>query len=137
VSLQTVQGDELATLRVTSTTTSTGSAERPPASTANLAIEVFDNKGWQGNAGPSVGICSDYDHGSGGCYRKGFRNGEVIQAITGTEYRLIHASQIDGAVHLIRFDSDSTTNCTWLVNSHIDIETWNEVTMDEDQMDED
>jgi len=32
---------------------------------------------------------------------------------------------------------DSTTNCAWFVNSHIDIETWNEVTMDEDQMDED
>jgi len=28
------------------------------------------------------------------------------------------------------------TNCAWLVNSHIDIETWNEVTMD-DQIDED
>jgi len=61
----------------------------------------------------------------------------VMQAIPGTEYRLIHAFQIDGAAHLLPFDSNSMTNYTWLVNSHIDIETWNEVTIDEDQMDED
>ena len=62
---------------------------------------------------------------------------KVARAAPGTEYRLVHASQIDGAAHLIPFDPDNTTNCAWLVNSHIDLETWNEVTMDEDQMDED
>ena len=135
--MQTVLGDEPAALRVASTTTSVESAERPPAGTANLATEVFNNQGRQGNAGPSVGICSDYDHGRLGCHRKGFRDGEGCASNTGAEYRLVHASQIDGAAHLIPFDPDSTTNCAWLVNSHIDIETWNEVTMDEDQMDED
>jgi hypothetical protein len=62
---------------------------------------------------------------------------KVARATPETEYRLVHASQIDGAAHLIPFEPDNKTNCAWLVNSHIDIETWNEVTMDEDQMDED
>jgi len=62
---------------------------------------------------------------------------KVVQATPGTEYRLVYASEINGAVHLIPFDPDSKTNCVWLVNSHIDIEMWNEVAMDEDQMDED
>jgi hypothetical protein len=62
---------------------------------------------------------------------------KVARATPETEYRLVHASQIDGAAHLIPFEPDDKTNCAWLVNSHIDIETWNEVTMDEDQMDED
>jgi len=48
---------------------------------------------------------------------------KVMQAIPGTEYRLIHAFQIDGAAHLMPFDPNSMTNYTWLVNSHIDIET--------------
>ena len=72
-----------------------------------------------------------------GTVERASRMVKVVQEIPGTEYRLVHASQIDGATHLIPFDPDSMTNCAWLVNSHIDIETWNEVTMDEDQMDED
>jgi len=62
---------------------------------------------------------------------------KVVQAMPGTEYQLIHASEIDGAAHLLPFDPDSSTNCSWLVNSHVDIETWNQVAMDEDRMDED
>jgi len=62
---------------------------------------------------------------------------KVVQAMPGTEYQLVHASEIDGAVHLLPFDPDSSTNCSWLVNSHVNIETWNQVAMDEDRMDED
>jgi len=75
--------------------------------------------------------------GAGGAIERASGMVKVVQATPGTEYRLVHASEIDGVAHLIPFDPDSTTNCAWLVNSHIDIETWNEVTMDEDQMDED
>ena len=74
---------------------------------------------------------------AGGAVERASGMVKVVRATLGTEYRLVHASQINGAAHLIPFDPDSTTNCAWLVNSHIDIETWNEVAMDEDQMDED
>jgi len=74
---------------------------------------------------------------TGGAVERASGMAKVVQATPGTEYRLLHASEIDGAAHLIPFDPDSTINCAWLVNSHIDIETWDEVTMDEDQMDED
>ena len=74
---------------------------------------------------------------AGGAVKRASGMVKVVQATPGTEYQLIHASQIDGVAHLIPFDPESMTNCAWLVNSHIDIETWNEVTMDEDQMDED
>jgi len=33
---------------------------------------------------------------------------KVVQATLGTEYRLIHASEIAGVAHLIPFDPDST-----------------------------
>jgi hypothetical protein len=62
---------------------------------------------------------------------------KVVRPAPEMEYRVIHVSQIDGAAHLIPFDPDCDTNREWLVNSHIDIETWNEVAMDEVQSDED
>jgi len=74
---------------------------------------------------------------AGGAVERASGMVKVVQATPGTEYRLVHASENDGAAHLIPFDPDSTTICAWLVNSHIDIETWYEVTIDEDQMDED
>ena len=62
---------------------------------------------------------------------------KVVRPTPEMKYRVIHVSQIDGAAHLIPFDPDCNTNREWLVNSHIDIETWNEVAMDEVPSDED
>jgi hypothetical protein len=45
-------------------------------------------------------------------------------------FRIIPISAIDCAAHLIPMDPDDSLNTEWLVNTHIDIETWNEVTDD-------
>jgi hypothetical protein len=62
---------------------------------------------------------------------------KVVRPAPEMEYRVIHVSQIDGAAHLIPFKPDCETNREWLVNSHIDIETWNEVAIDDVAIDED
>ena len=49
---------------------------------------------------------------AGGAVERASGMVKVVQATPETEYRLIHASEIDGAAHLIPFDPDSTTNCT-------------------------
>ena len=45
------------------------------------------------------------------------------------QYRIIDAGNIDGVAHLIPEVPESwkVENTGWLVNSHIDLETWNTV----------
>jgi len=46
---------------------------------------------------------------AGGTVERASSMVKVVQATPGTEYRLIHASEIDGAGHLIPFDPDRLT----------------------------
>jgi hypothetical protein len=61
----------------------------------------------------------------------------VTRATQGERYQIVHISHIDGAAHLIPFDPKADTNTSWLVNSHIDIETWNEVVLVDEEHSED
>jgi len=40
---------------------------------------------------------------------------------------VIHAGSIDGAVHVVPLMPDEGKNTRWIVNTHIDLETWNNV----------
>jgi len=53
----------------------------------------------------------------------------VTEAAKGSAYALICGGNITGAAHLIREEpsSSGTTRRAWIVNSHIDLTTWNEV----------
>jgi hypothetical protein len=49
---------------------------------------------------------------------------------TGTSYvmrPLHHAGSIEGAAHLVPLLPDEEKNKRWIVNTHIDLETWNNV----------
>jgi len=48
---------------------------------------------------------------AGGAIERASGMVKLVQAMPGTEYRLVYASEIDGAAHLLPFDPDSTTNC--------------------------
>jgi hypothetical protein len=61
----------------------------------------------------------------------------VTRATQGERYQIVHISHFDGATHLIPFDPKADTNTSWLVNSHIDIETWNEVVLVDEEHSED
>jgi hypothetical protein len=61
----------------------------------------------------------------------------VARATQGDRYQIVYISHIDGAAHLIPFDPKADTNTSWLVNSHLDIETWNEVVNVDEEHSED
>jgi hypothetical protein len=42
-------------------------------------------------------------------------------------YAVIHAGSIEGAAHLVPLLPDEEKNKRWIVNTHIDLETWNNV----------
>jgi hypothetical protein len=42
-------------------------------------------------------------------------------------YAVIHADSIEGAAHLVPLLPDEEKNKRWIVNTHIDLETWNNV----------
>jgi hypothetical protein len=54
---------------------------------------------------------------------------KVIKPTMGSGYAVISGKSIDGAAHLIPEESDCSRiqNKGWMVNSHIDLATWNEV----------
>jgi len=54
---------------------------------------------------------------------------KVIKPTTGSSYAVISGDRIGGAAHLIPEEPDCSgiNNKGWLVNSHIDLATWNEV----------
>jgi hypothetical protein len=54
---------------------------------------------------------------------------KVTQPTTGSGYAVISGDSIGGAAHLIPEEPDCSgmANKGWMVNSHIDLATWNEV----------
>jgi hypothetical protein len=62
----------------------------------------------------------------------------VTEATKGCGYVVISGGNITGAAHLIREEPGTSgmTRKAWIVNSHIDLTTWNEVYyMTEDELD--
>jgi len=62
----------------------------------------------------------------------------VMETTKGSGYVVISGGNITGAVHLISEEpgTSETTRKAWIVNSHIDLTTWNEVYyMTEDELD--
>ena len=52
----------------------------------------------------------------------------VCRALEDKQFQIIPVSEIDYATHLILFNAKESEIMVWLVNTHIDIESWNEVT---------
>jgi hypothetical protein len=48
-------------------------------------------------------------------------------------YQILHLDSIDGAAHVIPLHPKPRENKAWIVNSHIDVETWNEVTNEDEE----
>jgi hypothetical protein len=62
----------------------------------------------------------------------------VTEATKGSGYAVISGGNITGAAHLVPEEpgTSGTTRKAWIVNSHIDLTTWNEVYyMTEDELD--
>jgi hypothetical protein len=59
----------------------------------------------------------------------GFGEGLVLCGIL----QIVHLSSIDGAAHVIPLHPKPSENDSWIVNSHIDLETWNEVINEDEE----
>jgi len=62
----------------------------------------------------------------------------VMETTKGSGYVVISGGNITGAAHLIPEEPGTleTTRKAWIINSHIDLTTWNEVYyMTEDELD--
>jgi hypothetical protein len=51
----------------------------------------------------------------------------AIPTVMAKRYAVIHAGSIEGAAHVVPLVPDNEKNTRWIVNTHIDLETWNKV----------
>jgi hypothetical protein len=61
----------------------------------------------------------------------------VVRPTSGVAYDVVNAFRITGAAHLVPEEPDSAgvASQAWVVNSHIDLATWNDIYwMDEDDI---